>query len=990
MPYGGSVLSVFVVVPAVIVGWFFGWQAGGLSGPAMIVAFWLLYVQLDHDPGPIAFYFAGGVLTSSLGMLVGWLSDLVLDRDQAQNALADLNEQLEVQVASRTAALLQTNDQLRTEIAEREGVQQDISRLAAVVDQAKVSVAITDLDGAIVYVNPTFEKTTGYTADEVLGENPRILKSGEQEPEVYEDMWRTLMAGHNWRGRLINQRKNGELYHKDTSIFPVKDVDGTVINYADVSTDVTDRVRDQAVLQHTANRLAALREIYQAILEAHSPEEIAQAALQHIRNLLNCVRASVVEFDFVLEEANLLAVLEGETKAFLTGERVPLAIYGVSQELEHGSIHFVEDTHKVKDSSKLDQELEKQGVRSYVSIPMIEQGVLIGALNLASNTANAYSPADIEVAREVANSLAVAIQSTRLWEETKQQAHYLRGLYETSLMTSSVLETKELLPKVCAQVKDLMHPDAFLVGQYCDNSDQMEMVYSMEQGKPIPELQNLRIEMEDAGLMGWMIRTGQSLLIRDFGKETTPVEAVSGGVDVCSWLGVPLIVGDKVIGAMSVQGIMPNAFTEAHLQLLESLAAQVAIGMENARLFEEANAHAQELARTNSFITALSHLAARIRTSPDPVGILKTLGHELKELGITFGMFLHDPGEKSFELQFLSVDNNVLKLAENLAGLTMKGFRIRQGLLPIYDDLLRYRRAQFSSDRMTELSTMLPNVPKALSERILQMVGVTAEARAIDAPLLVNDRMLGVITMWGEDLREEDITPVSLFANQLAVALENAKLLTDLRDSNLNLTLAYDTTLEGWAHALELRDMETEGHSRRVTELTMRLAAIAGISDEDLIHVRRGALLHDIGKIGIPDEILQKKGSLSEEEWDIMRQHPLYAVELLSDISYLHPSMEIPTHHHEKWDGSGYPHGLQGEQIPLAARVFAIVDVWDALTSDRPYRKAWSREKALDYIVEQSGQHFDPEIVDMFMQLMGEGARLSKAVKQIDKVIIEN
>ncbi len=189
----------------------------------------------------------------------------------------------------------------------------------------------------------------------------------------------------------------------------------------------------------------------------------------------------------------------------------------------------------------------------------------------------------------------------------------------------------------------------------------------------------------------------------------------------------------------------------------------------------------------------------------------------------------------------------------------------------------------------------------------------------------------------------------------------------EIQQANIELTNAYDATIEGWSHAMDLRDKETEGHTQRVTELTDRLARSMGIQGPVLINIRRGALLHDIGKMGIPDHILLKPGSLSNIEWEIMRQHPQIAYDMLVHIDYLRPALDIPYCHHEKWDGSGYPRGLQKEEIPLVARIFSVIDVWDALTSDRPYRGAWSNEKALAYIREHSGLHFDPLVVDAFM-----------------------
>jgi putative two-component system response regulator len=181
---------------------------------------------------------------------------------------------------------------------------------------------------------------------------------------------------------------------------------------------------------------------------------------------------------------------------------------------------------------------------------------------------------------------------------------------------------------------------------------------------------------------------------------------------------------------------------------------------------------------------------------------------------------------------------------------------------------------------------------------------------------------------------------------------------------------AYDATIAGWSHAMDLRDHETEGHSFRVTGLTIDLARAYGIPEDALVHIRHGALLHDMGKLGVPDGILHKPDKLTEEEWVTMRKHPQFAYDMLYPIEYLRPSLDIPLCHHEKWDGSGYPKGLQGNQIPIAARMFAIVDVWDALTSDRPYRAAWNKEDALTYIREQSGKHFDPDIVELFFKIL--------------------
>jgi HD-GYP domain-containing protein (c-di-GMP phosphodiesterase class II) len=240
-------------------------------------------------------------------------------------------------------------------------------------------------------------------------------------------------------------------------------------------------------------------------------------------------------------------------------------------------------------------------------------------------------------------------------------------------------------------------------------------------------------------------------------------------------------------------------------------------------------------------------------------------------------------------------------------------------------------------------------------------------------PLVAKGQAMGVLEIFHRTSMNTDRdwrNFMDTLAGQAAIAIDNAVLFKNLQWSNAELTLAYEKTIEGWSRALDLRDKETEYHTRRVTEMTMQLAQLMGIPEPDLIHIRRGAVLHDIGKVSISDNILLKPGPLSEDEWKIMRRHPLIAVELLAPIAYLAPALAIPRSHHERWEGGGYPEGIAGEQIPLAARIFALADVYDALTSDRPYRRAWSQTESLDFIRAQTGKQFDPNIVPVFINMI--------------------
>jgi putative two-component system response regulator len=258
---------------------------------------------------------------------------------------------------------------------------------------------------------------------------------------------------------------------------------------------------------------------------------------------------------------------------------------------------------------------------------------------------------------------------------------------------------------------------------------------------------------------------------------------------------------------------------------------------------------------------------------------------------------------------------------------------------------------------------------------------IRSDPQIAEIPIIIltalDDResLLNALKAGADDFISKPFDRYELRARLLGITRLNRyqKLLQErakLREANAQLLNAYEATIEGLSHALDLRDRETEGHSRRVTEVTIRLAQALNIGDDEITHIRRGALLHDIGKIGIPDSILHKPDKLTEEEWVIMRRHPQFAHDMLSPIEYLRPALVIPYNHHEKWDGTGYPRGLKSEEIPMSARLFAIADVWDALTSNRPYRNAWTKEQARAYIHEQSGKHFDPAVVDLFFRVI--------------------
>lgn len=336
------------------------------------------------------------------------------------------------------------------------------------------------------------------------------------------------------------------------------------------------------------------------------------------------------------------------------------------------------------------------------------------------------------------------------------------------------------------------------------------------------------------------------------------------------------------------------------------------------------------------------------------------------DLSLTLNLLLrHVIRQLDLDAALILLANPNTKMLEYVAGEGFLGSKIKELKLHIGEDYagkVALERRMIHIPDLSAAETPFGQSYLTADENFVTYYGL---------PLIAKGQLKGVLEVFQHVPLETDedwLSYLETLAKQAAIAIDNAQLFNNLQQTNAELSLAYDATIEGWSYALDLRDRETEGHTQRVTELTTKLGKKFGLSERDLTYARWGALLHDIGKMGIPDSILQKPDKLSDEEWEIMKLHPVYARNMLERINYLKSAIDIPYCHHEKWDGSGYPRRLMGEQIPLPARIFAVADVWDALTSDRPYRSAWKRSDALDYVKSAAGTHFDPQVVNVFLE----------------------
>ena len=528
--------------------------------------------------------------------------------------------------------------------------------------------------------------------------------------------------------------------------------------------------------------------------------------------------------------------------------------------------------------------------------------------------------------------------------ELRRRIDELSALYQTTIDIISVHDLSDLLNTIVMRAVDLLGGTSG--GLYLCDPDQRQArcVVSYK----TPENYTGTVLAYGEGAAGTVAATGKPLVIDDYHTWEGRAKAFEVDQPFSAVISVPMLWHGQVTGVIHVlHDTQKHTFTGEDLKLLTSFANQAAVAVENTRLFEETQSRLERLSalrRVDQVIT--SSLDLRVTLS-----IL--LGQILQQLEVdAAAVLLFRPELQSLEF--------VAGQGFRTRALQSTNLRLGQGFAG--QAALEQHIVQVSN--LDQLQTGFLHSPDFRNERFLAYIGV---------PLIAKGNIIGVLEIYNRQNLNPDrewMAFLETLAGQAAIAIDNIRLFENLQSSNLQLRQAYDATIEGWARALELRDMETEGHSRRVVDLTLALAHKMGLEEEQLMQIRQGALLHDIGKMGVPDSILQKNGPLTEADWKIIHQHPLYAHKWLTPISYLHPALDIPYCHHEKWDGSGYPRRLKGEQIPLAARLFTVVDVWDALTSDRPYRSAWPKEKALDYIKEQSGQHFDPDIVDVFLELI--------------------
>jgi response regulator RpfG family c-di-GMP phosphodiesterase len=690
-----------------------------------------------------------------------------------------------------------------------------------------------------------------------------------------------------------------------------------------------------------AQEAAAIAEVGRDISATLQLDVVMERIASYAMNLLQAETSAVYLTDTITSTLHAIAALGMDAEAI---KNDPLAMgNGIL-----GNIALQSTGEIVNDTANDPRTIIVKGtaqnpLEHLMGVPILLKDKNTGLLAVwRSGSGTEFTRRELEFLTSLARQAAVAIENARLYAEAQRRLKELEIINRLSTSLRVTQSVDEMLPILLNETLQLANTSHGSIWLYDHTSDRL--VQRVARGADT-KIKHTSLSVMD-GIIGYTFRSGKAYFSSDLKKDALLFpgnrDSLAAGLGGAS---IPIQSTAGPVGVMVI-AVETGRQIADEINLLTILAEITGNSIHRAQLYDQSQRQVRRL-------TSLRDIDAAIASSFDLRLTLNILmDHTRSHLNIdAVNIGLYHP-----DLQTLTYLPGV---GFNIPSPTRPQVRIGEGLA-----------GQVILKQQTCHITNLQSAPEASHEHLIKREGFVTY---IGIPLIVKGQLKGVFEIFHR-------TPVSptpdwmeflhTLAGQAAIAIDGSQLFENLQRSNQELLQAYDTTLEGWARALELRDRETEGHTRRVTELTIRLARYMGVRESELVNIHRGVLLHDIGKMGVPDHILKKKGELNREEWAEMCQHPVYAYNLLSPISFLRGVLDIPYCHHEHWDGGGYPRGLRGEQIPLAARIFSVVDNWDALLSDRPYRKAWPQEKVIKHLREIAGQVLDPKIVGIFLNMM--------------------
>jgi len=584
-----------------------------------------------------------------------------------------------------------------------------------------------------------------------------------------------------------------------------------------------------------------------------------------------------------------------------------------------------------KNGTSVEREIECDNrIYSFIFAPILKEKYI-----------NAYG-------RDATKRMAAEKSLRILVEQEKEDRKFAEALASNAMAINSTLETDDVLTNLIYNIGKVVQSDAISIMLIQGNYAKIISAKGYQERGLTDWYNQKHFDLNEIKTLREVIRSKKYKITAntDISKDWVPIAETAW---IKSNIISPILDDKTVIGFVNIDSTTPDFYTEEHARLLMAFTEQVSTALKNARTYEGTR-------RRMNRMHAMTQIDKAINSSLDLDISLEIVLVRTKEQ-------LHADAVN------ILLANDVTNSLNYFKSTGFKTDGIRKSNLGLGNGL----SGKAVLERTTIAIPDLNSAPESYFKNML--IDREGFISYYCVPLIAKGKIKGVIEVYFRhafQAEQEWLEFLEILAQQTAIAINNAELLNSLEVSNIELLNAYESTLKGWVDALDMRDKETQGHTQRVTDISLKLASRMGIKDNEIVHFERGAILHDIGKVAIPDTILNKPGPLTDEEWVIMRSHPQIAFQLLSKSKYLIPALDIPYCHHEKWDGSGYPRGLKGNAIPLAARIFAIVDVWDALTSDRPYRKAWTNKKVMLYIQEQKGKHFDPEIVTAFQAMIKE------------------
>ncbi len=813
-----------------------------------------------------------------------------------------------------------------------------LERHPEVVTHALSLVKVLDLNRRALEFYPTRDK------ESLLGSLDRIL--GPTSLAMFREQLSALADGEKMLEReFLSTAPDGAARLLHLHLTVAAGSEGSLQRVLVSYIDTTERHRAETAIREQTALSEALRDAAAVLTSTLNREEVLERVLGEIGRVVPHDAADIMLIEGGHAQVVRMRGFRESVLADLSGTRrikISEAPH-LQHQVQTGLPISIPDVHAYPGWL---QSPETEWVRAYAGAPIRVKGEVIGFINVASSTPNAFTQTHADRLQVFASQTAVALENARLFDESRKRAEELAALAEVSSALRTAPERAEMAPIILDKLTLLLQARGVALAMRDRNSG--ETVVELARGTWVP-ITSTRMRPGE-GIIGRVIQMGQPMVTDDMGAMAGYSWPAGLGVMPKALAAIPLVAQGSTIGALWAGN--EAGFTELQVRILVAVGDIAANAIHRATLHEQTEQRLQRLMALHSIEMAISS-STDLRVSLEILlnQVTTILGVSAADVLLldSHSQSLHYAAGNGF--RGANISKTRVRLGEGLAGRAV----LDRTLVHVAD---------------LGASSSTAGGPRPFTRAAL-IVGEGFQAY-FAVPLVSKAQAMGVLEIFHRGALDPDpewLEFLQTLAGQAALALDNAALFEKLQRTNVDLVLAYDATLEGWSKALDLRDRETEGHTQRVTELAMRLSRAMGVSEAQLEQIRRGALIHDLGKMGIPDSILLKPGPLTEDEWSIMRRHPTLAYDFLSPIAFLRQALDIPYAHHERWDGSGYPRMLKGDQIPLAARIFAVIDVYDALCSDRPYRPAWPEAKAREYIREQSSKYFDPKVVEAFLSL---------------------